>query len=364
MAIRERRVRKGIAVGEKGEDGFLYLPGQLLVDLADEKQAVKVLDGAIERRRDTGDKLGLAHYDVPGEVPDLVERLRNEGIRCGPNHVLAGEPRYKGGPGTFATPGDDLGEPCGDAGKGVRIAVLDTGYTTGIHDWLDGCIDPDGVVFEQLDALAGDGRLDDEAGHGTFIAGIINRLAPGARITARQVLLSDGWGDEASIAAAITDCAGADIINLSLGAYTQGNLPPIGLVNALRHVPRTSVVVAAAGNARSDVPFWPAALKQVVAVAAVDGAGVKASFSNFGHWVDCAAPGDKITSTFPEWKPRDGSDPFTGWACWSGTSFSAPYLAGAIAAEMTAGGGTAADAVHRVMAAATRIDALIGAVLS
>jgi subtilisin family serine protease len=363
MGIRERKVRKGIAVWEKGDDGFLYMPGQLLVDAPDDATAVKVLDGAIERRRDLNDKLAVAHYDVRGDVPELVERLRNEGIRSGPNHVMSGEPRYKGGPGTFAQPGLDQDEPCGDAGQGVRIAVLDTGYTTGIHDWLDGCVDPDGVVFEQLDALPSDGKLDDEAGHGTFIAGIINRLAPGARITARQVLLSDGWGDEASIAAAIADCAGADIINLSLGAYTQGNLPPIGFANALRHVPRTSVVVAAAGNAKSDVPFWPAAMKQVVAVAAVDASGTQATYTNFGHWVDCAAPGDKVTSTFPNFERR-GEAPFKGWACWSGTSFSAPYLAGAIAAEMTAGGGSAAEAVHRVLAKATRIDPLIGAVLA
>ncbi len=41
----------------------------------------------------------MAHYDVRGDVPALVERLRGEGVRSGPNHVLAGEPRYKGGPG-------------------------------------------------------------------------------------------------------------------------------------------------------------------------------------------------------------------------------------------------------------------------
>jgi hypothetical protein len=364
MGIRDRRLRKGIAAWESKEndDGFLYLPGELLVDLPDEDRAVRALDGAIENRRDTHDKLGIAHYDVRGDVPTLVQRLREQGIRSGPNHVLAGEPRYKGGPATIAAPGDALDEPYGDAGAGVRIAVLDTGYTTG-HDWLDRCVDPDGPVDEALDDLLSDGVLDDEAGHGTFIAGIIHRVAPGARITARRVLLSDGWGDEATIAAAIADQADVDVMNLSLGGYTQGNLPPIGLMNALRHVPRTSVVVAAAGNAESDVPFWPAALKQVVAVAAVDRSGQRSCYSNYGHWVDCATPGDDVTSTFPDFDPGNGQ-PFTGWACWSGTSFAAPYLAGLIAAEMTAGGGPAADAVHRVLATATRIDPQVGAVLT
>lgn len=363
MGQRDRPVRKGIAVWDNGEDLVLYMPGELIVDSGgDHLRAERLLDGAIERRRDVNEKLMVAHYDVRGDVPELVGRLRKEGIRSGPNHVLAGEPRYKGGPATIATPGDDAGEPCGDAGEGVRIVVLDTGYTQG-HKWLDACVDEDGAVLEQLDALAADGALDDEAGHGTFIAGIINRVAPRARITARQVLLSDGWGDEVSIATAITEHADADIMNLSLGAYTLDNLPPIGLMNALRHVPRTSVVVAAAGNAGTDVPFWPAALKQVVAVAAVDKAGQRSVYSNYGHWVDCATPGDDVISTFPNFDPGDGN-PFQGWACWSGTSFAAPYLAGLIAAEMTAGGGSAADAVHRVVATATRIDPEVGAVLS
>jgi subtilisin family serine protease len=359
---RDRPVREGIAVWDHGEDIVLYMPGEIIVDSGgDHLRAERSLDGAIIEKREN-EKLGVAHYDVRGDVPSLVGQLRKEGIRSGMNHVLAGEPRYKGGPGTVAAPATELEPPCGDAGKGVQIAVLDTGYTEG-HPWLDACVQPDGVVIELLDAMIANGVLDDEAGHGTFIAGIINRLAPAAQITACQVLLSDGWGDEVTIGSAITDHADADIINLSLGAYTLSNLPPIGLMNALQQVRRTSVVVAAAGNANTDVPFWPAALKQVVAVAALDKAGKRSTYSNFGHWVDCATPGDEVVSTFPNFDPGNGN-PFEGWACWSGTSFAAPYLAGLIAAEMTAGGGTAADAVHRVMATATRIDPEVGAVLS
>ena len=100
-----------------------------------------------------------------------------------------------------------------------------------------------------------------------------------------------------------------------------------------------------------------------MAVAAVDRSGQRSCYSNYGHWVDCATPGDDVTSTFPDFDPGNGQ-PFTGWACWSGTSFAAPYLAGLIAAEMTAGGGPAADAVHRVLATATRIDPQVGAVLT
>ena len=251
MGIQGRNVRKGIEIYENGDDSYLYLPGELLVDAAHDAHAERVLDGAIRGKRDQHDRLDVSHYDVDGDLHAIVERLRKDGVRCGPNHILAGEPRYIGGPATIIEPTDyGLAEPKGEEGAGVTIAVLDTGFRTDVQQWLVDRVDavpPD----EPLDTHTPDGSLDHEAGHGTFIAGVIADLAPRARIIVRQVLESDGFGDEATIAQTITEVAALqpDIINLSLGAYTHGNLPPIGLANALRQVPRTSVVVAAAGNA-------------------------------------------------------------------------------------------------------------------
>ena len=365
MGIQGRHVRKGIEVYENGDDSYLYLPGELLVDAAHDTHAERVLDGAIRGKRDRTERLDVSHYDVDGDLHAIVERLRKDGVRCGPNHVIAGEPRYIGGPATIIEPTEfGLAEPKGDEGAGVKIAVLDTGFRTDVQQWLVDRVDtvpPD----EPLDTHTPDGSLDHEAGHGTFIAGVIASIAPAAQIIVRQVLESDGFGDEATIAQAIAEVSALqpDIINLSLGAYTHGNLPPVGLANALRQVPRTAVVVAAAGNAGLDVPFWPAALKQVWSVAAVDDDGQRACFSNFGHWVDCGARGVDIKSTFPTWT-GGGPGPFTnGWAMWSGTSFAAPRLAGLIAREITDGGGPAAEAVHRVLARASRIDPLVGAVV-
>jgi subtilisin family serine protease len=367
MGMRDRNVRKGIEVYENGDDSYLYLPGQLLVDSANEERARSVLDGDIRGQRQLDDRLNVTHLEVVGDVHAKVELLRKEGVRCGPNHVITGEPRYIGGPATVVEPSEyGLSDPAGDEGAGVTVVVLDTGYTCELHPWLDQRVDSGGAPNEPLDTHTPDGSLDHEAGHGTFIAGVIADIAPGARIIVRRVLESDGFGDEATIAQVITEvCAlKPDILNLSLGAYTHGNLPPVGLANALRQVPRTSVVVAAAGNAGRDVPFWPAALKQVWSVAAVDGDDQRACFSNFGHWVDCAARGVDIRSCFPIW---DGNDPgpfSNGWATWSGTSFAAPRMAGLVAREMTDGGGPAAEAVHRVLARASRIDPLVGAVIA
>jgi subtilase family protein len=368
MGMNERPVREGIEVYENGDDSYLYLPGQLLVDAAHEKRAEAELDGRIQRKRPMHDRLDVSHYDIAGDLHDTVETLRKLGVRCGPNHVLAGEPRYIGGPATIIEPTDyGLTEPAGCEGEGVTIAVLDTGFRTDVQQWLVDRVDTD-APDEPLDKHNQDGDLDHEAGHGTFIAGVIADIAPGAKIIARQVLESDGFGDEAKIAQTISDVVALapDVINLSLGAYTHGNLPPVGLANALRQVDRTkTVVVAAAGNAGRDVPFWPAALKQVWSVAAVDDDGMRACFSNFGHWVDCGMKGVDIKSCFPDWN-GGGPGPFTnGWAMWSGTSFAAPRLAGLIAREMTDSGTRvpATEAVHRVLARASRIDPLIGAIV-
>jgi len=85
-------------------------------------------------------------------------------------------------------------------------------------------------------------------------------------------------------------------------------------------------------------PFWPAAFKGVVAVGALDttsGQQRRASFSNYGHWVDIYAPGTRVRSTYLRGKWKLPTDPapwhLGGWAHWSGTSFAAPQVAAEIA---------------------------------
>ncbi|NED51479.1 peptidase S8 and S53 subtilisin kexin sedolisin, partial [Micromonospora aurantiaca] len=62
------------------------------------------------------------------------------------------------------------------------------------------------------------------------------------------------------------------------------------LRQAIAALGRGTVVVACAGNAATDRPFWPAAMKPVIGVAALDGAD-RAWFSNHGWWVDACAQG-------------------------------------------------------------------------
>jgi subtilisin family serine protease len=124
------------------------------------------------------------------------------------------------------------------------------------------------------------------------------------------------------------------VISMSFAGYTDGDeLPPLAsILDEL--VADETVVVAAAGNAGSPRPAFPAAIPEVVAVGGLDTVG-RAWFSNFGGWVDACAPAVDVLSTFligvkdaAYGVERDFTD---GWATWSGTSFAAPKVAAAIA---------------------------------
>ncbi|HZD22788.1 MAG TPA: S8 family serine peptidase, partial [Acidimicrobiia bacterium] len=127
-------------------------------------------------------------------------------------------------------------------------------------------------------------------------------------------------------------------------------------------VAQGAVVVAAAGNNSSCRPFWPAAMKDVIAVGA-NYCGERAWFSNFGPWVDANAPGVDIVSTFfmdfdGPLCAIDGPDPdkYEGWAEWSGTSFAAPRVAAEIARVMCEGGLSAPVARDQILSAQRAID--------
>ncbi|MBI4673230.1 MAG: S8 family serine peptidase [Chloroflexi bacterium] len=211
-------------------------------------------------------------------------------------------------------------------GAGIVVAILDTGVqldhpaladhlTATRYDFVAGDKTPEDE-FNGLDD-DGDGLVDEGAGHGTHVAGIVHLVAPDARIMPLRVLDSEGMGDIFTVAEAIGFAVdnGAHVINASLGTPSRSNL----LKDAVRDATRAgAVVVAAAGNLNQDAPQFPGATSCSFAVTSVDAANVKSAFANFGAWVDFAAPGESIYSAFPP----------SGYARWSGTSMAAPFVAG------------------------------------
>ena len=378
-----------VAVSPDDSNPFLLRPGQILVCPGDAADVARVLSGTGWKSSDTrayGITLFVKEPDKPEaaaqEVLDTLTYIRKatakrkQGPACvAPNHVFVGEavgtttdainfmgePRIQGGPGSsvrFASGPRALPRrnALASDGKGARIAVLDTGMFE--HDWLNSVVRA--PYADDVWDVEGDGYGDNESGHGTFIAGLIKQVAPSASIYAVKVLDSHGVGDDLTVATAMSQLpADVNIVNLSLGGYTEGNQPPMAIAAAMQSQAfNARVVVAAAGNQASARPFWPAAFPPVVSVGAVEdteGVWAPASYSNQGAWVDLVARGSNLQSTFAHESTKvaegpvidpanDGSVTFDGWAEWDGTSFSTPIAAAMIARTMTRTGTYSAPA--------------------
>lgn len=242
------------------------------------------------------------------------------------------------------------------SGREVTVAVIDTGINNDSRTdgWLAGIpetsdnedpLDVFPVTVQNGQVVQGDGLLDPSAGHGTFVTGVVQQVAPAATIRVYRAVDTEGMGTSYDVANAMTQAAqdGADVINASLGVSTVDNQAPVAFTTAVETIQDgwpNVVIVASAGNMGLNVPMYPAAMPEVTGVAALNPDGLtRAIWSNYGDWVDCSAIGVGITSTFVE-----GYEPHTengvvvteyfgpdSWALWSGTSFSAPQIAGAVA---------------------------------
>jgi subtilisin family serine protease len=178
--------------------------------------------------------------------------------------------------------------------------------------------------------LTGTTNTADSIGHGTATAGTaaastnngagVAGIAWANPIMPLVVVDSTGYASYSDIANAITYAAdhGVRVINISIAGSSSSS----ALQSAVNYAwNKGSVVVAAAGNSSTSSPYYPAACQNVVSVSATDSNDALASFSNYGSWIDLAAPGVSITTL------NTGS----GYAAWSGTSFSAPIVAGTAA---------------------------------
>jgi subtilisin family serine protease len=291
------------------------------------------------------------------ELANLATNLRRQGVPISANYLTPMGGFIK----SVATPEKTAGTPpAWPKGVGktqrkkdnspVRVVVIDTGVWGDRGDgWLAGLQTPDNR--EDLDDSPRNGYLDFAAGHGSFCAGIVQQITPDVHIVVCKALDSDGLAHELRVARAVVRevRAGLEagqhvIVNLSFGAETADDERPVALGAALEIIEEDSrqagletVVVAAAGNFGHDRPCFPAAFPTVTAVAALTQGMLPAEWSSRGAWVDVSTIGEGVRSTYVPGteSPSVDSDfekfPKNAWALWSGTSFAAPQVAGAIA---------------------------------
>jgi len=205
----------------------------------------------------------------------------------------------------------------------VVVAVIDSGVRASHPDL-------GGKVLQGYDFVNNDNDANDDNGHGTAVAGItasstnngvgMAAVSWNSMILPVKVLGADGSGNYSAMANGITWAAdnGARIINLSLGGTSSSRT----LQNAVNYAwNRNIILVAAAGNNGNSTPLYPAACNNVVAVSATDSGDKRPSWSNYGSYVNVAAPGVNILTLHGA----------SSYAYWNGTSFSSPVTAGVVA---------------------------------
>jgi thermitase len=208
----------------------------------------------------------------------------------------------------------------------INIAILDTGVDLDHPDLAD-------KIVSNMN-FSSSPTVDDVHGHGTHVAGIaaamtdngvgVAGLGYSSTIMNVKVLGDTGSGAYSSIASGIVWAVdnGAEVINMSLG----GSSPSSTVENAINYAwSKGVVVVAAAGNYGNTVPLYPAYYTNCIAVAATDSLDRLASWSNYGEWVDVAAPGVGIYATLKD----------NGYGYKSGTSMASPHVAGLAALVFT-----------------------------
>ena len=240
----------------------------------------------------------------------------------------------------WRNPGETPGNLLDDDGNGL---------VDDVEGWDFGSNDADPKPEYTLDVIGIDVGF-----HGTFCAGIAAAATDngegiaGAGWSSRVMPLKisdpiNGFATSA-IAAAFAYAAdqGASVLSMSFGGPAEPGLPEFyqALVDMATYA--GTLCVAAAGNDGDSTRFYPAACQNVLAVGATDFQDLRASFSNFGSWVDIAAPGSAMWSTICrnyQFTQLDslfyvllfGWDTVNPYMYGDGTSFACPLAAGVCA---------------------------------
>jgi len=205
----------------------------------------------------------------------------------------------------------------------VKIAIVDTGVDLEHPDLK-------AKLLNGYNALEQGKPPKDDSRHGTHVAGIaaaignngvgVSGLAVNCSIIPVRALGSNG-GTLETVSDGLVWAAnnGADVVNMSLGSYTENKTLEEAVKYALS---KNVVLVATMGNNSMEKKRYPAAYPGMIAVGATDKNDKIASYSNFGPWMTVSAPGTDIFSTLPTYMSPNG------YGKMSGTSMAAPLVTG------------------------------------
>lgn len=209
----------------------------------------------------------------------------------------------------------------GRTGRGVRVAVVDSGIDTEHPDLK-------GKVKESVEAVAEDGRIEfrpstsgDQAGHGTACAGIITSIAPDVDLYSVKVLgpKASGSGDMFLVGLDYAIKQKFRVINLSLGTTKRDFFAP--LHDLLDRAYQAGCIVVSAAN-NLPYPSYPSIFSSSVVSVVKRAGGDPFNFGyRYGQIIELVAPGVEVKTTWPG----------GGYRQLTGNSFACPYVVGIIA---------------------------------
>ena len=330
------------------------------------------LAGLLRRLR-ADPRVEYAELDQMYGIPPLEVGLTIPAVQDGPAANFPNDPKYK-----HQWHLRQINMPAvwpGASGKGVIVAVIDTGVA---YMDMTASSKKEKPPFRQVPDLKGtrfvqgydfvNNRVQalDDHGHGTHVAGTIAQAtnngvgvagtAHGATIMPIKVLNARGMGNMADIAEAIRFAAdnGANVINMSLGGGPSSRIMAAAVKYAYK---KGVVVVCAAGNESKGKVSYPAAYPHAIAVAATQYDRTTTFYSNWGKAIDVAAPGgntreDQNGDGLPDGVLQNtilpGRPELNEYLMFMGTSMASPHVAG-VAALIMQRGVTEPDAVERLL---------------
>lgn len=287
-----------------------------------------------------------AFIQMMNENPNVLVADRNRMLRT---YALPNDPYVTDGKAwQFLSIGADKTWDQVNNSETIGIAVIDTGLNTTHPDLA-------GRLIAGYDYITKSTAVIDQDGHGTLVSGFIAATAnngiglSGVAGTANVKIAPYRVGTKglsvANICAALMDAADRSdikVINMSYGGYTYNNSEAAAVQYAKE---RGKVLVASAGNEgkptdpEAGSPSYPASYDGVISVAAINSSNQRASFSQYNSLVDLTAPGVNVYTT-------SISGDYSGD---SGTSFSAPIVAGACGVLLAANGNLSAKEVETAL---------------